>query len=116
MNGPTDLTEKHEHRPDEIEGEPFFTLMARDDLAPGMVALYAALRSRQLHAVSDIVRNLVVTSGKMHWHPTHDPEHAISARQVANRMRTWAYANRPKVPTNARAVEIDGVTDPEPQP
>lgn len=98
---------EHSHRPDEIKGEPFFTLLARDELAPGMVALYAALRGRKLHAVKDIVRNLVVTARKTPMHPTEDSAHSISAQQVANQMSLWYIEHQPKGPTNARAVDLD---------
>ena len=101
------MTIDHDALGRQLDGEPHFMLLARDDLAPGMVALYAALRGRKTHAVSDIVRNLVVTAGKMPYHPKDDPEHATSAQQVSNAMMLWQYKNRPKLPSNARGVELN---------
>ena len=107
----------HEALGRQLEGEPHFLLLARDEIAPGMVRLYAALRARHMHAINDIVRNLIVTAGKMPYHPTKDSEHGISSQQVANRMDIWRWDNMPKVPKNARSVELDfGGTADEPQP
>ncbi len=97
----------HDPLPRQHDDEPRFVLLARDPLSDGMVALYAALRGRKMHKVGDIIKNLIVTVSKVPYRPDADPAHEISAQQVANAMLNWRYTNMPKVPTNARGVELD---------
>lgn len=89
--------------------EPYFLLLARDELSDGLTAEWAALKGRRIEAVPDIVKNLVVTSGNLPFHPTKDSEHVQSARQISNAMRIWRYKNKPRMPTNSRAVDLSAV-------
>lgn len=74
------------------EGEPKFTLLARDPLAPFMVALWGALRKGDTASAVCLFADMVAD-------PAHDyrvnpakrssPEKLASAANIANEMVTW---------------------------
>lgn len=91
-------------------GEPRFILLARDPLSDSFTALWAACKSRNFFQCPDMYSNLMVTAGKMPFHPDRDMAHAMSARQVANGMRMWRKQHQPHGPKNAREVDVPRVT------
>ncbi len=92
-------------------GEPRFILLARDPLAQGHTTLWAALKSRHFYAAPDIYSNLMVTASKTPFHEPRDSDHAMNARQIANRMGIWRIGQSPKGPQSSRQVDVPALSD-----
>lgn len=72
-----------------VPDEPYFTLAARDPLAPYLVRLYGALRRRDLGLADQIFKNARAQAGFLPYHPMRDPKHGREASEIANAMELW---------------------------
>lgn len=66
--------------------EPMFTLLARDPLAPGLVRIWAALRSRHPATAMAFLTDLVETARTL---PVERPHKSYEALTCSDDMVTW---------------------------
>jgi hypothetical protein len=74
------------------EGEPKFTLLARDPLAPFMVALWAAMRAGDIGSALSIFSDMNSDAGYKYTKEPSDANKVNSASFIAVEMNEWREA------------------------
>lgn len=70
-------------------GEPKFTLIGRDPLAPGLVRLWAALRDGDVVDAAECFSDLVSNMSEAKYPREHDAEKILNARKIAFELEKW---------------------------
>lgn len=113
--------EKHDPLSRRLPGEPYWTAMARDHLAPFLPDLYACALLRQWSQFDAVVANLKARMNSVEPRPHKDQEHAWASRAKAFEMREWRREHMATKPVSGRVnmtgpeMRVDAGTQPDPR-